>query len=49
MCVWCRWDDDVVFKNCAKVEPKNKVLCVCVLGEAGGRGSMFIVREVSTH
>ena len=20
-----RWDDDVVFKNCAKAEPKNKV------------------------
>jgi len=20
-----RWDDDVVFKNCAKGEPKNKV------------------------
>ena len=23
--VHCRWDDDVVFKNCAKSEPKNKV------------------------
>ena len=31
----CRWDDDVVFKNCAKAEPRKVQklqlsLCVCV-------------------
>ena len=48
VCIHFRWDDDVVFKNCAKDDDKPKVMRhirgLCVFKSKKGKGKHNLVR-----